>query len=648
MKTRIIILFLFTFSVFKLNAQEVLSGLSQNPQLVNYKEIPNKETLNFKGNTNEIHLPFIDDFSYNTLFPKEAFWASKSVFVNRSYAVSPPTIGVVTFDAMNKDGQVYSHMTAYPAVADTFCTQNIRLDSIFDSSPGAISPADSVYLSFFVQPQGIGSAPKEGDSIVLQFYNPAEDKWFSQWRLDGMSLDTFKVRYDTSFLQVMISITDSDYFASNFKFRFYNYASIPTGDKPSWKTGLHSHWNLDYIYLNVNRTIDDTAYSDLAIRSKQSSLLIDYQSMPWNQFKANSTANMNYGMGLQFINMDNIVSAKNVNMYFYIYDLFDKTISFEPSPNPQSNNISSQAVVNFNPDYSAYTYNSNATDYAEFKVAYSIYTNTPPPDINRKNDTLSFYQNFYNYYSYDDGIPEAGYGLSTSGSRLAYQFTLNTADSLQSIQMYFNQALGNANQQYFYLTVWNDNNGVPGDVIYEKSGFRPQFDGDLFQYYTYVLEKAIAVNGTFYIGWRQTTKDNLNIGFDMSNDLSDKIFYNASGNWYNSSFSGALMMRPILGNKDYAYVGINKPTKRNSDINIEIYPNPNNGNTLNIRINNIENKNDLLISIFDIQGQMIYNDNYKSKININSLKSGVYIVRITDEEGSININKKLIITDGIR
>ncbi len=633
-------------AIYQIKAQEVLNSLSKNPQLINYTEktVVNKSTT--KGNNVEIHLPFRDDFSYKKLFPDEKYWASKSVFVNRSYGVNPPSIGVVTFDAMDKNGEVYSNMTAYPSVADTFLSQNIRLDSIFGAIHSSISPSDSVYLSFFVQPQGIGSQPKDGDSLVLQFYNPTNNSWKSIWRINGMSLDSFRVKYDTSFLQVMIAVKDSDYFKSNFRFRFYNYARIPSGDKPSWKTGLFSHWNLDYFFMDINRSYSDTSYNDLAIQTSQSSLLIDYQSMPWNQFLANPSSNMKYGQTMQFINMDNIAGPKNVNQYFYIYDLWDNSVSFEPTPNPNSTNINSQAITVFSPNYTSYTYNSNAPQYGEFEVLYSIYTNTPPPDINTKNDTLSFYQRFYNYYAYDDGIPEAGYGLSVSGGKLAYKFNLSVADSLQSIQMYFNQAIGNANQQYFYITVWDDNNGTPGNIIYEKSGFRPEFESDLFKYYTYKLEHAIYLTGTFYIGWRQTTKDNLNIGFDLNHNNRDKIFYNANGSWYNSSYKGSIMMRPILGDNKTAHVSINN-TIKNDNVSLNIFPNPNSGKNIKLSIIGLQNTNNLTISIYNIQGQRVFIGRYKKEIQLNNLSSGIYVFRITDIDGSININKKLIITDGI-
>lgn len=624
-------------------AQEVLTGLNKNPEILNAPDFFKQPKSNNKGANIEIKLPMIDDFSESVLFPLEKYWVTRNTFVNRSYAVNPPSIGVMTFDAMDEFGAVYPDMTAFASVADTLESQNIRLDSLFGSIPQTLSPADSVYLSFAIQPQGVGSAPLKGDSIVLQFFNPNNSEWKSVWKMDGMPLDSFRAIYDTSFYQVMIPITNADYFASNFRFRFYNYAHVPNADKPSWRSGMYSHWNLDYLILNAHRTISDTSYNDMAIQTIQNSLLLDYTSMPWNQFIAGGSNMMKYGLGIRFKNMDDIIGLKNVNQYFFINDLWSKTQVFAPNPNPNSTNIASQVQKIFTPNYSGYTFSSNAPQYPEFQVIYSIYTNTPPPDIIRTNDTMEFYQNFYNYFSYDDGVPEAGYGLSVNNGRVAYKFQLNTPDTLQSIEMYFNQTLGNANQQYFYLTVWDDNNGAPGNVIYEKSGKRPEFDTDLFKYYTYVLDNAIAVSGTFYIGWRQTTKDNLNIGFDLSNDQSSKIYYNVTGNWTNSGYKGSLMMRPILGSEAYAYVGIEDKIQEINTADFDIYPNPSNG-FFHIKFRGNTEPTQAEINVFDLSGRKVYSDRYENELDLNHLNTGIYILQIIDNAKQFKTQRKIIIS----
>ncbi len=643
MKLLTSIVFFFVIINLPTYAQETLTGLNKNPALsaAAYKAFTNISRTQ-KGSTPEIHLPMIDDFSTPNLFPQKKYWASNTTFINKSYAVNPPSIGVITFDAMDATGQVYGNMGIFAAIADTLLSQKIRLDSLFGNNAQKLSPSDSVYLSFFVQPQGNGAAPLEADSLVLQLYDSKNDQWNSVWHLKGMSLDTFRAHYDTSFIQVMIAVKDSSYFTKDFRFRFYNYAQIPPADKPSWRSGLYCNWNIDYLILDAHRNRQDTSYNDMAIQTYQTSLLVDYQSMPWNQFQAAGSNIMKPGLGVRFKNMDNITGPKNVNQYFYIYDLWDKTTAFEPTPNPSSTNIASQANILFKPNYSGYVFHSNAPSNPAFRVLYSIYTRTPPPDIISTNDTVAFFQRFYNYFSYDDGIPEAGYGLSTPTALLAYQFHVDTPDSLQSIEMYFNQTLGNANQQYFFLTVWDDNNGKPGNIIYEKSGKRPQFKNELFKYYTYVLDHAIKVSGTFYIGWRQTTKDNLNIGFDFNNDQSSKIFYNVTGSWVNTAYHGSLMIRPIMGQDDYAYVGIKKINNKKF-YSLKVFPNPSNGD-ITIEASTIEDINSSMISIYDLRGCKVYQQKYRHNINLNKLAAGIYILQLYNKNRNINLQQKLIIS----
>ena len=62
-----------------------------------YKINPFKSTLS---------LPFIDDFSYDSHQVDNDLWMESSVFVNRTYPINPPTIGVATFDGLDANGIV--------------------------------------------------------------------------------------------------------------------------------------------------------------------------------------------------------------------------------------------------------------------------------------------------------------------------------------------------------------------------------------------------------------------------------------------------------------------------------------------------------------------------------------------------------------
>ncbi len=640
----ILLLFFMLLTTAFVTAQEQLVPLAKNPVLskANHKKLITAKS----GTASAVKLPFADDFSYNSLYPSRKLWSNRYVFVNKGFAVNPVTIGVATFDAVNDTGAVYPYAMQFPFVADSLTSNSIRLDSAFGSTPVKLSPADSVYVSFYFQPQGIGNAPETEDSLILQFFNPVSQSWSTVWNHQGMKLDSFRTAYGVDFKNVMIPVTDSDYFSPDFRIRFLNKASIPNNNIPSWRSGAYDHWNIDYVYIDKDRNINDTTVHDVAWIESMQTLLLNYISMPWNQYNANAQAETNTAAALKFRSLDQGVGLKNMNQYFYVQNLDDKTFH-KSTPYPASTNMAAGDVINYAPDYQypssqPFYFKSNATENADFEVMFRIYSNTPPLDIIHSNDTMRFYQRFYNYYAYDDGVPEYGYGLSNQGAKLAYKFTLNTPDSLQSVQMYFNQTLGAANQKYFYLTVWDDNGGEPGNIIYQQQGIRPEFENKLFKYHTYKLKHAVYVSGTFYVGWQQLTQDNLNVGFDANNDHHDKIFYNSGGSWQNSSYHGALMIRPVLGDKKDAFVGMQE---KESLVGLGLFPNPVSDKYLNIRIYGVSEskKSRLEISVYSLTGSLLLKSNYKSKIFTGNLERGLYFIKISSPKGDISLMRKFII-----
>ena len=87
------IVFLLAFLCLNvMQAQEVLTGLSHNPTLMNQKQKNTK-------NRTVVNLPFFDDFSNYTGYPKSDLWADRQVFVNNSFPMYPPPLGVATLDA---------------------------------------------------------------------------------------------------------------------------------------------------------------------------------------------------------------------------------------------------------------------------------------------------------------------------------------------------------------------------------------------------------------------------------------------------------------------------------------------------------------------------------------------------------------------
>jgi len=154
-------------------AQEVITELQINPQLRTYSAIQRDQLFKSQRLTLDaaVMLPFFDDFNYESIYPTPSLWIDNAAFVNTDYALFPPNIGVATLDALNYKGELHSNAIPGPQhfFADSLTSRMIRLDSVFDPFPESVKIKDSVYLSFFYQPQGRGNAPESLDSLILEF-----------------------------------------------------------------------------------------------------------------------------------------------------------------------------------------------------------------------------------------------------------------------------------------------------------------------------------------------------------------------------------------------------------------------------------------------------------------------------------------------
>ena len=119
------------------------------------------------------------------------------------------------------------------------------------------------------------------------------------------------------------------------------------------------------------------------------------------------------------------------------------------------------------------------------------------------------------------------------------------------------------------------------------------------------LAENVALSGTFYVGWKQSSADRLNIGFDKNINNQDKIFYDMGSGWTNTSFEGSLMIRPVfVSGFDDILASVNSNT---SAIDFEMYPNPAN-DLLNI---NVQDGFKGEFKIYDMQGKLMLIDNLK-------------------------------------
>ena len=88
------------------------------------------------------------------------------------------------------------------------------------------------------------------------------------------------------------------------------------------------------------------------------------------------------------------------------------------------------------------------------------------------NDTVVYDQVFKDYYAYDDGTPEAGYGLRGGGSSngiVAMKYYSFQPDQLGGVNIFFNQVLDSLNLNYYFnLVVWDDLEGATRIVSFGK------------------------------------------------------------------------------------------------------------------------------------------------------------------------------------
>ena len=166
MNRKFIILFFGLLFSTVLWSQEVLTGLQFNEAVKHEskKTATEKNVCNCANeNAESLQLPFFDDFSTSSVFADESKWEdSKSVFINKDCPYYAPNISAATFDAIDSKGSVYENALWIPFEADVMTSNPIRLDSLFSPVAKKITPADSIYLSFFYQPQGNGDEPRHG------------------------------------------------------------------------------------------------------------------------------------------------------------------------------------------------------------------------------------------------------------------------------------------------------------------------------------------------------------------------------------------------------------------------------------------------------------------------------------------------------
>lgn len=595
--------FLFSFWTLLLlilsaaQAQEVVVPLAENLRLKGIAASRIANTLD------TLNLPFIDDFSTSEVLPNAALWLDRDVFINGDLAVRPPTLGVATFDGLNFRGRAYdnSSPTTY-GQADFLSSHAIDLSGN--------SPADSVYLSFFLQPQGFGDAPELRDSMVIQFFDTA-GQWVTVFKRNGSPLDSFR--------QELIGLTTANWFHAGFRFRFANYASL---------TGLVDLWHLDYVRLAAGRNRTDTLLDDVAFRSRPGSLLKRYQEMPYKQFQADSLRYRTTEHGAVAFNLN---QDKNTGFSYKALELHQNNTIFSSTPF----NITFTGNSEFKFNSPLFPIPNLVQDSLTLKVTYSL---NAVPDVRTSNDTVSRIHRFWNHYAYDDGIAEAAYGLNILAGQVAYKFELSQPDSLRGMLIHFVQTSENVANELFNLKVWKyipeGQLGGGEIVLYEQTLLSPEYPDSIGQFYYYPFDQAVAITDSFYVGWQQGTNKVLNLGLDRNNRANAQMHFNTTGRWEQSTIAGAWMMRPVVGKAIVWPTSVAELTKLSS----KIYPNPTQSSLF------LEAKGAFSYEIYDVQGRLKSSGMGQEQMVIETdlWSEGMYFVRLRNTSNSIAHHKFIV------
>ena len=564
-----------------------------------------------------LKIPFVDDFSTTTLFPSATRWTNKLVYINNDFPINPPSVNVATFDGLNDLGNAYGQGNGY---LDTLTSRGLLLSGLTRS--------DSVYLSFYVQPQGLGDMPNANDSLVLEFRNLVSEPatWTKVWI--GLAPQFTAAKFTEVYVLV-----DSMYLHADFQFRFRNYGS---------RTGNIDNWHVDYIRLDRGRSKGD-GYFDFAATVNPPSLLKTYASMPRNHYNANPAGYTNTNQSLGISNND--TTAFPLNFGRVVFDPDQTQLNTFTNTLP---NVGGKTVVSATVNSSFALTTSQTTDSLIFSARYFVNQNNNQDNI-PSNDTIQVQTVFSNYFAYDDGTAEAGYGIEIEPGAVALGYKLETADQLYGLSMLFNQSFVDVSTQAFTLCVWSalgTNGDGTGEIPLKKIlQSRPSYMNQRNGFYYLKFDQPLALPaGKFYIGWEQESVFQLNMGFDMNykvNGVSaknpDQWFHVKDGIWGRTQLNGALMMRPILGKWIDPPVGMVEVEKK---FDVVIYPNP----ASNFITIETLSENELLIELRDLQGkQWLSVSGSEKSISLLGTPSGMYFVTITDKVTGDRVTKKLLI-----
>ncbi len=555
-----------------------------------------------------LRLPFFDDFSGYTGKPTPKLWKQGGgTWINNSYAVAPPSLNIATFDGTDANGLPYNFVEPRTAdLADELISQPIDLSDN--------TPTDDIFVSFYWQAEGLGDVPDsiDGDFLHLEFLNQNGD-WVEQWKTYGQA--------DSGFRYVILPIVEEQFLHPDFRFRFQSFNRL---------SGTYDIWNVDYIYIDKDRTLDDKFVIDIAISSAPTPYLKNYQAMPIQQFFANEKAETSERITAIATNLHDNFNVINYQM------ILRETLTGDTLGVLKD----TSSLIEANEKYLLFATTPQALpqDREKIVLEYDFLLNTgnlnPVFGVNlRQNDTVSARTVLDNYYAYDDGSAEFGVGIQQRFGKLAYQFTLNQPDVLTHIDLMFVRLGEDLTGETFNLYIWktlDTQGGSDADSVLLVQNVIIKYPENPNELERVKLSRPLPLSGSFYIGFEQLNEIDLTFGFDRNTNSIHKAYYNVSNRWeQNLNLFGSIMMRPVFDASLATSVEQNSPI-----LSPVLYPNPT-GGTLFLK-GNIKTA-----QIFDLAGKIVLQKSFHAFETTKQLDfpthlpNGMYILHLKGEKQTV-------------
>jgi len=203
-----------------------------------------------------------------------------------------------------------------------------------------------------------------------------------------------------------------------------------------------------------------------------------------------------------------------------------------------------------------------------------------------------------------------------------------------------------ATSKYFSVAVYSSitPNSPAETNIYQQDLFQPGYVDTVNHFYYYKFDMPVPLPaGVFYVGTIQPAlsgSDSLYIGLDANRVTGNHLYYNVLDQWVSSTVTGALMIRPLLG-QPISGTEVNNITAPLA-ADWSVYPNP---AASVLYFDRGKTAKAVAYEITDMQGRLVQTGRLaaeqRGSADISSLPPGVYLIRL-QENGIPGQPKKLV------